>query len=76
MFLVAKSQGQTMSEFVKTWSKHDYVANDHKVEQWVRNLIFKERRWQAEAQLPEDQSTPCFWGGVRHLCCDPMFEPQ
>ena len=73
MFLVAKSQGKTMSEFVKTWSKYDYVANGHRVGQWVRNLIFKERRWQEEAILPEDQGTPRSRGGVRHLCCDPMY---
>ena len=37
MFLVAKSQGQTMSEFMKTWSRRDYVTNDHRVGQWVKD---------------------------------------
>ena len=37
MFLVAKSQGQSLSEFQKQWSRHDYVANDHRVGQWVKD---------------------------------------
>ena len=69
MFLVAKSQGHGMMDFLKTWSQHDYVANDHRVGQWVKDLIFKERRWQAEARLPDDQSTCRSRDGVRHLCC-------
>ena len=73
MFLVAKSQGQSMTSFLQTWSRHDYVANDHRVGQWVKELIFKERRWQMEARLPDDQSTCRSRDGVRHLCCDPLY---
>ena len=73
MFLVAKSQGQSLSSFLRTWSRHDYVANDHRVGQWVRELIFKERRWQAEARLLDDQDTCRSRNGVRHLCCDPLY---
>ena len=73
MFLVAKSQGLDMSQFIKTWSLHDYLANDHKVGQWVKALIMKERRWQAEARLPGDQCTSRSRDGVRHLCCDPLY---
>ena len=73
MFLVAKSQGQSLSEFQKQWSRHDYVANDHRVGQWVKDLIMKERRWQREAQLPGDQGTCRSRDGVRHLCCDPLY---
>ena len=73
MFLVAKSQGQSMSEFQKQWSCHDYVANDHRVGQWVKDLIMKERRWQMEARLPGDQDTCRSREGVRRLCCDPLY---
>ena len=48
-------------------------ANDHKVGQWVKALILKERRWQAEARLPGDQCTSRSRDGVRHLCCDPLY---
>ncbi len=73
MFLVAKSQGQSLTSFLRTWSRHDYVANDHRVGQWVKDLIFKERRWQTEARLPDDQDTCRSMDGVRHLCCDPLY---
>ena len=73
MYLVAKSQGESLSSFLKTWLRHDYMANDHRVGQWVKDLIFKERRWQAEAQLPGNQSTCRSRDGVRHLCCDPLY---
>ena len=76
MFLVAKSQGQSLSSFLSAWSLHDYVANDHRVGQWIKDLIFKERRWQTEARLPDDQDTCRSKGGVRHLCCDPLYYCQ
>ena len=73
MFLVAQSQGQDMSQFIKTWSLRDYLANDHQVGQWVKSLILKERCWRAEERLPGDQGTSRSRDGVRHLCCDPLY---
>ena len=74
MFLVAKSQGQSMSRFQNTWSRRDYVANDHRVGQWVKDLILRERRWRAEVVPSSDEQGTCrSRGGVRHLCCDPLY---
>ncbi len=77
MFLVAKSQGIPIEDFLKTFSLHDYLSNDHKVGMWIRSLIHKERRWQEEAVLLDSvdgetlpiQGTSRSIGGVRHLCC-------
>ena len=80
MYLVARSQDQTLSDFLKFFSKHDYVSNDRRVGRWLEQLIKDERKWQHEAALPEEfvdggvpswpvveQSTPRSRQGVRHL---------
>ena len=76
MFLVAKSQDETMREFEKRFPTN-YVANDRKVGEFIKNLIAKERRWQEEARLYDEvdgprkkktiQGSPRSLGGVRHL---------
>ena len=76
MFLVAKSQGEKMSQFEKNFFKTNYVMNDKKVGRFVRDLIGKERRWQKESLLKDMvdgkpvkiiQGTARSRGGVRHL---------
>lgn len=79
MFLVMRSQGKSLTEFVNMFNKHDYVRNDRKVGKWLGKLIKKERQWQCEARVIRqtfvdgkvedviEQGTPRSRTGVRHL---------
>lgn len=73
MFLVAKSQGESLTTFQARFAPHDYVGNDHRVAQFVHDLILKERRWMREADVVDGptsrrvQTTVRSRRGVRHL---------
>ena len=44
-FLIDRSQGKSMNEFLKRFEKHDYVHNDQKVGQMLKALIEREIGW-------------------------------
>ena len=66
-FLIDRSQGKSMNEFVKRFDKHDYVHNDHKVGQMLKALIEKEIGWKQLCQCKCDQDTCASRCSVRHL---------
>ena len=65
MYLIAKARNHSMSEFVQTFDKHDYVANDHKIGKALRRLIERETQW--HTIRGETQDTVGSKHGVRHL---------
>ena len=59
------NQGQSMTEFLRCFSKHDYVENDHKVGQMLKKLIENELEWDKVCKVKHHQDTSrCC---VRHL---------
>ena len=36
MYLMLKSRGETLTQFLNRFSRHDYVQNDHRVSQWLK----------------------------------------
>lgn len=64
-FLIDRSRGKSMQDFLNRFDKHDYVHNDHKVGQMLKTLIQRERRWQSRCVCEQD--TCASRGGVRHL---------
>ena len=42
-YLKDRARGQSMNEFLRRFSKHDYVGNDHKVGQMLKRLIERVR---------------------------------
>ena len=54
-----------MNEFLRRFSKHDYVNNDHKVGQRLKKLIEKELEWDRVCKVKHHQDTSGF--GVRYL---------
>ena len=64
-YLKDRARGQSMNEFLRRFSKHDYVNNDHKVGQMLKKLIEKELEWNQVCKMKHHQETSrC---GVRHL---------
>ena len=64
-YLKDRARGQSMNEFLRRFSKHDYVNNDHKVGQMLQKLIQKELEWDQVFKVKQHQGTSgC---GVRHL---------
>ena len=47
MFLVHMSVGGTLESFTDTFSRHDYVKNDHRVAQWGQGLVERDLSWHA-----------------------------
>ena len=64
-YLKDRARGQSMNEFLRRFSKHDYVDNDHKVGQTLKKLIEKELEWDKVCKVEHHQDTSR--GGVRHL---------
>ena len=64
-YLKDRARGQSMNEFLRRFSKHDYVDNDHKVGQMLKKLIEKELEWDKVCKVKHHQDTSR--GGVRHL---------
>ena len=73
MFLVARSQDLSLTDFQKGFYKHNYVLNDQKVAWYIRQLIYNERKWMQESTLRDEtdetliQGTSRSINGVRHL---------
>ena len=59
MYLKERANGQTLQEFLNQFSKHDYVANDHKVGQVLKRLICNEIAWNKVCKSPYHQR--CFY---------------
>ena len=38
-YLVDKSKGKTLLDFVNKFSPHDYVSNDHRIAQWMKTKM-------------------------------------
>ena len=54
-----------MNEFLRRFSKHDYVNNDHKEGQMLKKLIENELEWDQMCKMKHHQDTSrC---GVRDL---------
>ena len=66
-FLIDRSQGKSMNEFLKRFDKHDYVHNDHKVGQMLKTLIEREIGWKELCKCKCEQDTCTSRCGVRHL---------
>ena len=64
-FLIDRSQGKSMKEFLNRFDKHDYVHNDHKVGQMLKTLIQKQIGWTSVCTCEQD--TCGSRHGVRHL---------
>ena len=46
LYLKAKARGRTLQDFLNDFSNHDYVSNDHKAGQRIKQLIVgQETRW-------------------------------
>ena len=65
MFLVDRAEGRSMHYFLSKFKKGDFVANDHKVGQWLKNRIVDELEWKRICESTCQQGT-CS-GGIRHL---------
>ena len=39
MYLMLKSRGETLTQILNRFSRHDYVQNDHRVSQWLKRQI-------------------------------------
>ena len=64
-YLKDRARGQSMEEFLRRFSKHDYVNNDHKVGQMLKKLLEKELKWDQVCKVKQHQETSrC---GVKHL---------
>ena len=64
-FLIDRSRGKSMKEFLNRFDKHDYVHNDHKVGQMLKRLIEKQLGWNSVCTC--EQTTCGSRYGVRHL---------
>ena len=54
-YLKDRARGQSMNEFLRRFSKHDYVNNDHKVGQMLKKLIEKELEWDQVCKMKHHQ---------------------
>ena len=44
-YLKTKARGHSLQDFLSMFSKHDYVANDHKVGRMLKHLIVDDLEW-------------------------------
>ena len=44
-FLVKRSEGVSMADFMKAYTEHDYVRNDQIIASWFRKKIVKTIAW-------------------------------
>ena len=64
-FLIDRSRGKSMKEFLNRFDKRDYVHNDHQVGQMLKNLIHRQNGWTTACAC--EQTTCGSRCGVRHL---------
>ena len=65
MFLVDKAEGRSMNDFLNRFKKRDFVGNDRKVGQWLRNMVVDELEWKRICESTCHQGT-CS-KGIYHL---------
>ena len=66
-YLIDRSLGRSMTQFLNRFDKRDYVHNDHKVGQMLKTLIEKEVGWREVCKCEYDQDSGASRCGVRHL---------
>lgn len=57
MYLVDKTEGRSMNDFLSRFKKRDFVGNDHKVGQWLKDMIVDELEWTRIDESTCHQST-------------------
>lgn len=57
MFLVARSEGVSMTDFLKRFNAKDFVTNDHIVGEWLKNLVIDKIKWREICNEPHEQDT-------------------
>ena len=65
MYLRHRARGKDMRKFLKLFSRHDFVANDHKVGQLLKKLIEKEisqEEWCMTSGKDLHQTCKCIFG--------------
>ena len=66
-YLIDRSEGKSMTEFLNRFDKRDYVHNDHKVGQMLKALIEKELGWRQVCKCRYEQDSGASRCCVRHL---------
>ena len=67
MYLIDRTEGRTLNEFLNRFKKHDYVNNDHKVGHMLKKLVEKELNWKKVCRCDYQQNACFSRCGVRHL---------
>ena len=57
LYLMGKARGQSMTDFLKPFSMHDFVDNDHRIGQMLRDVIQKQLYWDKISKKPFKQDT-------------------
>ena len=73
MYLRHRARGKDMRKFLKLFSRHDFVANDHKVGQLLKKLIEKEisqEEWCMTSGKDSHQTCKCIFGKKIKLLFD------
>lgn len=65
MYLVDKTKERSMNDFLSRFKKRDFVGNDHKVGQWLKDTIVDKLEWTRIDESMCHQST-CL-KGIYHL---------
>ena len=66
-YLIDRSRGKSMTQFLNRFDKRDYVHNDYKVGQMLKTLIEKEVGWRDVSKCAYEQDSCASRCGVRHL---------
>ena len=67
MFLIDRAEGRGMNDVLNRFKKNDFVANDHKVGQMLKNLIVDHMTWSKICKTPCLQDTRGSSEGVHSL---------
>ena len=65
LYLIGKARGQSMTDFLKGFSKHNFVENDHRIGQMLKRFIQKHVQWNTVRKRPYRQDTS--QKGIRDL---------
>ena len=67
MFPTDRAEGRSIDDFLNRFKKNDFVANDHKVGQMLKNLIVDQMTWCKICKTPCHQDMRGSSEGVHHL---------
>ena len=67
MFLIDRAEGRSINKFFNRFKKNDFVANDRKVGQMLKNLIVDQMTWCKICKTSCHQDTRGSSEGVHHL---------